>query len=517
MNSTVARCGAVRSSFLMKPSPDDLRARSYLLRRVLVAALAAALSLLSGAQRVFAHAGPQVRDIRFQGSDQNPLLLSNRGLIFGTSGPQNWALMCNEALGVNTAEIPELASFDDGRIIAATSMGLKFTTDRGCNWQGVEPYGALSSPSIVQDSKDPQRLFVTTFGDGGQSGVSTSSDGGKSWERSFSVDDKEYLRYLLIAPSQPERIYVRSLSFGTGSNFRYQMLRSDDAGKAWERFDVAVMNDTETDFVLLGVSPDDPDLVIAMAEAADPITDKERLLVSRDAGKTFEQVASIQVITAVTWSSDRKTIYVAADEGLLRSTDNAQSFSRVGPAQYVSCVEEHDGVLLACGYYHGVAAGYPGIGMSSDGGETFSTWMTLNTVLAPVQCDAQAPTGATCAPLWVDWEREILGTVSGSDAGVVAGAGGQTGGTGAGRAGSGLAQTDAGVAAGSGGRAAAGSGSDAAGTSSKKLDTSSCGCQSIGSRDSATRPFALCAIAVFLTRWQRRRFARRFARLRASN
>jgi hypothetical protein len=515
MNSTVARC-----SFLMKPSPDDLSAHSHSQLTGLVAALAAVLSLLSGVQPVFAHAGPQVRDIRFQGSDQNPLLLSNRGLIFGASGPQNWALMCNEALGVNTAEIPDLASFDDGRILAATSMGLKFTTDQGCNWQGVEPYGTVSSPALAQDSQDPQRLFVTTFGEGGQSGVSTSRDGGKTWERIFSVDDKEYLRYLLIAPSQPERIYVRSLSFGTGSDFRYQTLRSDNAGKAWERFDVAVMNDTETDFVLLGVSPDDPDLVIAMAEAADPISDKERLLVSRDAGKTFEQVASIQVITAVTWSSDHKTIYVAADEGLLRSTDNAKSFSRVGPAQYVSCVEEHDGLLLACGYYHGVAAGYPGIGMSSDGGETFTTWMTLNTVLAPVQCDAQAPTSATCAPLWVDWQREILGTVSGPDAGV-AGAGGRAGGaaagTDAGRAGSGVAQTDAGVAAGSGGRAAAGSGSDAAGTSSKKLNTSSCGCQSLGSRDSATRPFALCAIAVFWAVWQRRRFASRFARLRASN
>jgi photosystem II stability/assembly factor-like uncharacterized protein len=509
----VARRSAVRSSLIMKPSPDDGSARPHLQLTILLTAL---LSLSSGAQRVFAHAGPQVREIRFQGGDQNPVLLSNRGLIFGASGPQNWALMCNEALGVNTAEVPELASFDDGRILAATSMGLKFTNDRGCSWQGVEPYGTLSAPSIVQDAKDPQRLFVTTFGDGAQSGVSRSSDGGKTWQRIFSVDDKDYLRYLLIAPSQPERIYVRSLSFGSGSDFRYQTLRSDDAGKTWQRFDLTLMNDTETDFVLLGVSPDDPDLVLAMAEAADPITNKERLLVSRDAGKTFAQVGSIQVITAVTWSSDHKTIYVAADEGLLRSTDNAQSFQRVGPAQYVSCVEEHDGVLLACGYYHGVAAGYPGIGMSTDGGETFNTWMTLNTVLMPVQCDAQAPTRATCGPLWVDWQREILGTVAVPDAGVADG-GGQTGdgaaGTGAGREGNVVPETDASMAAGSGG----GSDSDAGGTSSKKLNLSSCGCQSLGSRDAATRPFVLCLIAGFFAVWQRRRCARRFARLRASN
>jgi hypothetical protein len=476
------------------------------------------LSALCVAQQAFAHAGPQVRTIHLRSSDTDPLLRSNRGLIFGASGMQDWALMCNEALGVSTAEVPELAYFTDGRIMAATTKGLLVSADHGCSWQGVDPYETTSTPSLAQDPSDPQRLYVTTFGDGSQSGVSTSPDGGKTWQRVFSVDDKDFLSYLLIAPSKPERIYVRSLNFGTGNTFSYQVLRSDNAGKDWVRADVAV-TDSETDLVLLGVSPDDPDFLIGMAEAADPISNKERLLVSHDAGKTFVEAARIQTITAVTWSHDHKTTYVAADEGLLRSTDAAQSFQRVGVSQWLSCVQELDGMLLACGYYQGISGGVPGIGISSDSGETFKTWMNLNHVSKPVQCDPQAPTSKTCAPLWMDWEREILGTISGGvDAGVAAGGGGSGADAGnASQAERGVAGTDARKAAGSGGEAAAGSRSDAGVRSgNKKLSTSSCGCQLAGSRTSR-QATGLWLSAGFFALWQRRRLARRFARQRASN
>jgi hypothetical protein len=498
----------------MKPRPDVQPARSSLRAIVFIGALCIA-------QQAFAHAGPQVRNIHARGSGQAPLLLSNRGLIFSTSGMQDWALMCNDALGINTAEIPELAYFADGRIMAATTKGLQASADNGCSWQGVDPYGTLSTPSLAQDLGDPQRVFVTTFGDGNQSGVSSSSDGGKTWQRVFSVDDKDFLGSLLIAPSKPERIYMRSLNFGSGSTFSFQVLRSDDAGKNWERADIA-LTDSETDLVLLGVSPYDPDFVIGMAEAADPISNKERLLVSHDAGKTFVDAASIQTIAAVTWSHDQKTIYVAADEGLLRSSDGAQSFQRVGPAQWLSCVQELDGVLLACGYYNGIAGGVPGIGMSADGGETFSTWMNLNAVGMPIQCDAQAPTATTCAPLWLDWEREILGTVPGAvDAGVANG--GRSGGAGsladagsAAQAGRGVAETDAGPAAGGGAHAGAGSGSDAAVGRVKKLSTSSCGCQLARSGGFGQAPALWVLGGVFLL-WRRGRLRRRFAWQGVSN
>jgi hypothetical protein len=363
---------------------------------------------LSMPASVLAHAGPQVRDIRPEGRGHRQLLVSNRGLIVRGSSSANWQLMCNEALGVSTVEIPDLAELSDGRLLAGTVRGLKISADLGCSWQAVEPYAELTVPSLAQHPTQLDRVYITTYGPG-ESGLRSSDDGGAHWRALLEVEDSDYLRYIRIAPSQPQHIYVRSLHFGSGSAFSYDVLHSSDAGQSWQRHALDLI-DTETDLILLGVSPIDENLVVAKAEAGNPAV-AERLLVSHDAGKSFSDPLKTHVITAVAWSADGNTLWVAADEGLWRSSDGAQSFQRVGPAEYVSCVLERDGQLLACGFYRGVSAGYPGIGVSSNGGETFERWMGLTDVVQPLLCGADSATATACAALWTDWQREILGSV----------------------------------------------------------------------------------------------------------
>ncbi|HEY2733284.1 MAG TPA: hypothetical protein VGI70_04830 [Polyangiales bacterium] len=469
-----------------------------------------------------AHAGPQVSDMLFSPKDQTPVLISNRGLIFGSGGPKDWSLMCNEAVGVSTSEVPPMVDFADGRIMAATTNGLLVTSDSGCSWQGVDPYGMQSTPSIAQSPSDPQRLYIATYGPG-MSALRTSGDAGKTWDSILPASDSTYLQYIRIAPSMAERIYARSLDFGGDGGFHYQVLRSDDAGKSWQRYDIAV-SDSETDLVLLGVSPFNPDEVIAMAQAADPIGDKERLLVSHDAGKTFANVGMFSVITQVLWSSDKQSIYVASDEGLLKSTDDGATFARVGVAEYLSCVIEHDDVILTCGYYKSIPEGSIGIGMSSDGGETFTEYMDLNNVRMPLSCPASAPTASTCAPLWVDWQREILGAIPGvTDAGPLPGYPTMIGRDASVVANDGGTASDAGasVSGGSGGHAGAaganvGSESDA-GVPPKKLAASSCGCELAGTGESSTRATVWLVAALCLVAFRRRRRLRRFASLGGSN
>src|ERR1700712_3005738 len=90
------------------------------------------LALASASGTVHAHAGPQVRGI-FWGSEQAPkMLLSNRGLIFAHSNGSDWRLMCNEALGVGTSELPSIVQMPDGRIVAASTVGLSESSDSGC-------------------------------------------------------------------------------------------------------------------------------------------------------------------------------------------------------------------------------------------------------------------------------------------------------------------------------------------------------------------------------------------------
>lgn len=384
------------------PSFDTKPRRSWL--------RAAGLGLLLGnvllrAASVSAHAGPQVRRIVFGGDAIGRVLVSNRGLFFGGASGSDWRLMCNEALGVTTSELPEIVGLADGRILAATSRGLFASSDRGCSWQGVEPFAMTTIPSLVQHPRRPERLYATAYGNG-VSGFYESEDAAAHWQRVYAAEDGEYLRYLHFAPSEPDRLYVRKLALD-GMRLVYSLMSSGDAGKSWASHPVEVKMD-ETDLVLLGVSPTDPNLVVAKAEAASPGAVAERLLVSRDGGRTFDTPFSARSISAVEWSLDGRSVWLASDEGLFRSDGAAEQFTRVGAAEFVTCLRQTDRDLLLCGYYGGSAAGMSGVGTTSDGGESNTPWMSMTDVAAPIDCAAEAPTSMTCAPWWADWKREIL-------------------------------------------------------------------------------------------------------------
>jgi len=341
------------------------------------------------------------------------MLLSNRGLLFGEPGSRDWSLLCNEALGISTSEVPKVVVLPDARIMAASSRGLTQTTDGGCHWEGVASFAKIHSPSLTQDPNNPQRLYLSTFAPG-MSALHVSEDGGLTWQQLLAADDSEYLGYIHVAPNQPEKLYLRALVIGTES-FSYATWRSDDTGKSWEKSSVT-LTASESDLQLLAVSPSDPQFLVAKAEAGMPMDDPERLLVSHDAGKTFESTISLHVINAVAFSADGAALSVGSDDGLFVSSDAGETFSQVGDAAYIDSLYMDGDELMVGGFFHGVEAGVHGVGISSDGGATMTPWMLLDQVVHPLACDSTAMAAISCKDLWPDWEREILSTSGGSSA-----------------------------------------------------------------------------------------------------
>ena len=359
------------------------------------------------ASTAFAHAGPQVRMIHFGATDADPaVLVANRGLFLGTPAEGAWRLMCNEALEVTTTERPDVVMLPGGRMLVPTTMGLLATDDHGCNWPAIAAFSTWSTTALAQHPTEPMRLYAATYAPG-ETALRESMDGGLTWQVLLKGADSEFYRYLQIARSDPKTIYVAKLNFGS-MKFEYFVSRSNDAGKTWQDQPVPV-NEDESDLELLAVSPTDPKLLIAKGQAESPALMPERLLVSHDGGATFESPLSIHVISEAAFSADGKTAWLATDDGLFRSTDGAHSFARVGPADLVSCVVERDKQLYVCGWVLGVDAGNPGIGVSKDGGETFTNWMHLTDITQPVTCAPTASTSQVCAMPWVDWQRELLG------------------------------------------------------------------------------------------------------------
>jgi hypothetical protein len=430
-----------------------------------VVCLLLAAASMSVSSRASAHATPHVLDIVFR--DNGYVLLSNRGVIFGDKDRTNWRLMCAEALGINTTEVPSLVGLPDGRLMVSTSRGLSTTADDGCSWQPVAPFGTTSVPAMAQDPTDPKKIYLAAYSPDPMlalGGLYLSEDGGTNWTKLLEANDHDYVRSLRVAPSDPKHIYATGQTWNDMGKYTYYLTQSLDGGKTWTRKDVA-LEANELDLQLFAVSPTEPSVIGVRAGGNNPQAVPERLLISKDGGQTFASPISLLLLSELAFSADGKTAWVVGQDGFFESTDGLATFNRVGKAESMSYVTQRDGDVLACGYYDGIGTGDNGIGMSKMAANGFMSFMQLNDVRAQVACDPGSMTAMKCASWWADWERELMaGQFNSGDGGVLAAAGsGGLAGTGAAGA-AGAGTLDAGVAGSAGSQpSAAGNGGGANG------------------------------------------------------
>jgi MYXO-CTERM domain-containing protein len=443
------------------------------------------------ASRASAHATPHVIDMLFP--ENGYVLVSNRGLIFGDQQRTQWRLMCAEALDINTSEQPSLVALPGGKLLVGTSQGLSSSSDQGCNWLGVEPFATTSVPALVRDPHATERLYLAAYSNEAddKGGLYVSEDAGKSWQKLLAADQRDYVRSIRVAPSDAKRIYASGQSWDEMGKYAYYVTRSNDGGKTWERMPVA-LNEDELELGLYEVQPNNPDVITAHAGNRSPMSAPDRLLVSRDAGKSWNSPLAITLLSALTFSADGSKAWVVGQDGLYESSDNLASFQKLGAAISLSYVTERDGKLLVAGYYSGLGPGGNGIGMLRAQPDMYDSFMQLSDVTEPVACDAASKTAATCASWWMDWQRELGSGQFAPDAGVPMDAGNAAG---APVAGSG------GAVAGSGGSVVAGMPPMAAGTGSPGAGSGG-GCSVAGG---PARGLGLGMLVGLALAWLRRR------------
>jgi hypothetical protein len=223
-------------------------------------------------------------------------------------------------------------------------------------------------------------------------------------------------------------------------------------------------------------------------------------MVSRDGGDTFTSPLALKLLSAIAFSSDGTRAWVVGQDGVMESRDGLQTFTRIGKAESMSYAVERDGELLACGYYDGFGNGKNGIGVAPQGSVdgTFTSFMELSDVDAPLACEPTSPTGKACASWWLDWEREVA---AGQFTGMAAGSGGSTplaGSTAAG-AGGGTAGTGA-ASAGSAGAAQGGSAAPSAGSAATPTSPAadSGGCSMLAGDPPSSLPIAPALIVLLV-------------------
>jgi photosystem II stability/assembly factor-like uncharacterized protein len=105
------------------------------------------------------------------------------------------------------------------------------STDKAEHWQRIDlPSGVTGPTGLEVDPRDPQRLYLTAWGQEGEDvdrngGVYTSDNGGKTWRALFTQSQHAY--DLTIDPHHPDTLYI--------TGFDAAAYRSTDRGAHWTR------------------------------------------------------------------------------------------------------------------------------------------------------------------------------------------------------------------------------------------------------------------------------------------
>jgi hypothetical protein len=359
-----------------------------------------ALALWTLALPARAHDAPRMFGVLEDG--EHGVFLTNRGLIFAEPSTGRFRLLCNEAIGYTTTEEPNAATLPDGSLLIATSGGLLRTDDEGCTFEGVEPFALTNAPALARDPEDASRLYLATY-DAASGGIYVSTDGSASFTRTHQAPETQFIEELLVARSEPSVVYASGFDFSlSGPEREHFVLRSTDSGASFERIAVALA-EHEADLTLLAVAPSDPDVLLARALDNGAQTRIDRLLVSRDGGRSWHAALEVHQLFAAGFTA--RAIWVTGIDGLYRSEDNVEVFEPVEGATTMAGVAELHGKSLVGGRF---APGRNGIASMHPGSATLAPWFEFNEVTEPVACELGTETAVTCEPLWRDWQNEIL-------------------------------------------------------------------------------------------------------------
>lgn len=262
--------------------------------------------------------------------------------------------------------------------------GIYKSTDGGQNWKNMGLPKSDRISSIILDPKDSNTVWVgvlgALWGDSDDRGIYKTTDGGATWTKTFSVDNKTGCSDLIMDKNNPNIMYASfwefrrsGWSFSSGgtqsalykstdggktwnkihsgfpagklgriaitiapsnSNILYSVLetekaennglyRSDDAGANWKHLN--------SDFGLvvrpfyfsrITVDPKNPDIVVKAGLSGS---------ISRDGGKTFKSLGNMHSdIHDIAFDiNDSNRLYCATDGGVYRSWDGGGTMEMV--------------------------------------------------------------------------------------------------------------------------------------------------------------------------------------------
>lgn len=364
------------------------------LRRVVrTAAFTVAFSCAAGSARAngrFPAANQLVID---PGDAEHLLLRATYGLLSSHDGGVSFGWSCEDVLGAVGEADPAVAVLRGGQLVVAADDRLMLSDAESCSWTDVSPDGAADFPVDVSldPADDAVALGVARSGDGSGNVHLLEIDGNSGLARvvGSSLGDDLFPLTLDGAPSAIQRIYVTALSMEPAS----VLLRSDDRGQSWTRFDIHPYEKLQA--YLAAVDPRDENKLYLRVND-EPY---DHLLVSSDAGEHFSEATGLHTkLLGFALSPDGSELAVGGPGAPLLVARSAElEFEAAGaPFAQLSCLKWSASGLFACADDH--ADGFT-LGLSADLGASFEPLFHARE-LVPLACDASTSVGASCPAAW---------------------------------------------------------------------------------------------------------------------
>ncbi|HEX2679108.1 MAG TPA: hypothetical protein VHM19_20805 [Polyangiales bacterium] len=329
------------------------------------------------------------------------LIRTNRGLVISHDDAKTFQLLCNEALGINTAEIPGVVTQGDGFLIG-TSRGLLRASADLCTLDPVAPIDQVAVPAVARDPSDAERVLASTGQSGFDNGLFASTDDGATFSAYGAHTMTRIYDYLFVSPASSSVLYASGLRERSDMmGFDRFFAESTDSGKTFTEHTFQ-LHDDEYSLELLGAHPTDTATCFGVAHADLGVGVKDRFLVSHDHAATFMEPLQVDKLSGFATDATGDTLWVAARAGLWRSKDAGKTFEQLTSDESY-CVVRDGARLLVCD----VRDGTPGLSVSDNDGNTLMRVMKFTDVQTMVPCDVTSKVAIACAGPWGDWRREL--------------------------------------------------------------------------------------------------------------
>ena len=170
--------------------------------------------------------------------------------------------------------------------------GMYKSTDGGQTFASIGLAESQSIARVVVHPTNPDIVWVAAtghlFGPNAERGVYRSDNGGRTWNRTLSIDENTGATDLVIHPTNPEILFAamyarRRAAFGFASGSELSgMYKSTNGGRQWTRVTGNGLPAGTMGRIALDMSRSNPNVIYAQIEAA---ADKEPLMVAQQGGQ----------------------------------------------------------------------------------------------------------------------------------------------------------------------------------------------------------------------------------------